>query len=59
MGRGRRRRRVRPDGTPLFQLTFDGLFSYRAVPVEESLLSATELRAGMNAMAAKAAAAAH
>ena len=48
-----------PDGTQLFQLAFDGLFSYRAVPVEESLLSATELRAGMNAMAAKAEAAAH
>ena len=40
-----------PDGTPLFRMTFDGLFSYRAEPVEESRLSAAELRAGMNAMA--------
>ena len=40
-----------PDGTPLFTMTFDGLFSYRAEPVEESRLSAAELRAGMNAMA--------
>jgi len=46
------------DGTPLFQMTFDGLFSYRAVPVAESLLSAAELRAGMDAMAAKVAPAA-
>ena len=32
-------------------MTFDGLFSYRAVPVSDSLLSAAELRAGMDAMA--------
>jgi outer membrane protein assembly factor BamB len=40
-----------PDGTPLFRMTFAGLFSYRAVPVSDSLLSGAQLRAGMDAMA--------
>jgi hypothetical protein len=34
-----------------FRLTFDGtLFSYRAVPVPDGLLSVSQLRAGMNTM---------
>jgi len=42
----------RPDGTPVFRLTFgDGLFSYRAVPVAPRRLTIGELRAGMDAMA--------
>jgi hypothetical protein len=38
-------------GDPNFRLGFGGtLFSYRAVPVEEGLLSVSSLRAGMDAM---------
>jgi hypothetical protein len=40
-----------PDGTPVFRLTFDDLFSYRIVPVTGVNLSAAQLRAGMDAMA--------
>jgi hypothetical protein len=40
-----------PDGTPVFRMNFDGLFSYRVEPVASSLHSASELRAGMDAMA--------
>lgn len=43
----------RPDGTPVFKLAFDGLFSYRAVPVAFDRLTIAELRAGMDAMAPK------
>jgi hypothetical protein len=39
-----------PDGTPVFRITFDGLFSYRVVPVAGDRLSAAALRAGMDAM---------
>jgi len=42
-----------PDGTPVFRLTFDGLFSYRVEPVAASGLTADELRAGMDALAAR------
>jgi hypothetical protein len=39
-----------PDGSRTFELTFgNGLFSYRAFPVPDGLLSAAALRAGMNA----------
>lgn len=39
------------DGQPNFRLGFGGtLFSYRAVPVDEELLSPASLRAGMDAM---------
>ncbi len=40
-----------PDGTPVFKLTFDDLFSYRIVPVTGVKLSAAQLRTGMDAMA--------
>jgi hypothetical protein len=41
----------RPDGTPVFTLTFaDGLFSYRAVPVAPERLTIGELRAAMDAL---------
>ncbi|HEY2326363.1 MAG TPA: arylsulfotransferase family protein [Gaiellaceae bacterium] len=40
-----------PNGTPLLKLEFDGLFSYRAVPVEVPHLGTASLRAGMDAMA--------
>jgi hypothetical protein len=40
-----------PDGTPVFKLVFDDLFSYRFVPVTGVTLSAAQLRAGMDAMA--------
>ena len=43
----------RPDGTPVWRLSFDGLFSYRIVPVALGELSADELRAGMDAMASR------
>jgi len=43
----------RPDGTPVFRITFDGLFSYRIVPVAAGRLSAAELRAGMDAIASR------
>lgn len=39
-----------PDGTPVFRLDFNDLFSYRAVAVARSRLSAVALRAGMDAM---------
>ncbi|HUJ91655.1 MAG TPA: arylsulfotransferase family protein [Gaiellaceae bacterium] len=41
----------RPDGTPVWRLSFDGLFSYRIVPVALGELSVADLRAGMDAMA--------
>jgi Arylsulfotransferase (ASST) len=41
----------RPDGTTVFKLTFDGLFSYRVDPVAHRRLSIEALRAGMDAMA--------
>jgi hypothetical protein len=41
----------RPDGSPVFKLAFDGLFSYRIVAVAPGRLSADALRAGMDAMA--------
>jgi Arylsulfotransferase (ASST) len=43
----------RPDGTPVWKITFDGLFSYRVVPVAAGRLGIAELRAGMDAMAAR------
>ncbi|HEX5448566.1 MAG TPA: arylsulfotransferase family protein [Gaiellaceae bacterium] len=39
------------DGTPLLTLGFDGLFSYRAIPVERPYLTRSGLRTGMDAMA--------
>lgn len=41
----------KPDGTPVFRITFDGLFSYRVVPVAYSKLGAPKLRAAMDALA--------
>ncbi len=43
----------RPDGTPVFRMTFDSLFSYRVEPVAAGRLSAAALRAGMDALAAR------
>jgi hypothetical protein len=43
----------RPDGTPVFRIAFDGLFSYRIVAVAASRLPIDELRAGMDAMASR------
>jgi len=43
----------RPDGTPIFRLTFGGVFSYRVEPVAAARLSVAELRAGMDAIAAR------
>jgi hypothetical protein len=40
-----------PDGTPVFRITFDGLFTYRMVAVPQSALGIAALRAGMDAMA--------
>ena len=40
----------RPDGAPVLKIAFDGLFSYRVVPVAASRLAAAVLRAGMDAM---------
>ncbi|HET7571322.1 MAG TPA: arylsulfotransferase family protein [Gaiellaceae bacterium] len=41
----------RPDGTPVFTLTFaDDIFSYRAVPVAPGRLTAAELRAAMDTL---------
>jgi hypothetical protein len=40
------------DGRPLLRVSFDGLFSYRVVPVAASRLPVSALRAGMDAMAA-------
>jgi len=39
------------DGTPLLRIQFDGLFSYRAVPVATSKLRVAALREGMDALA--------
>ena len=39
-----------PDGQRTFLLTFDSTFSYRAQPAPAGLLSAQDLRQGMNAM---------
>ncbi|HET7567442.1 MAG TPA: arylsulfotransferase family protein [Gaiellaceae bacterium] len=41
----------RPDGTPVFRIQFDGLFSYRVVPVSYAKLGAAKLRAAMDALA--------
>jgi hypothetical protein len=41
-----------PDGARTFLLAFDSTFSYRAQPVPAGVLSAQDLRAGMDAMAA-------
>lgn len=41
----------KPDGTPVFRITFDGLFSYRVVPVAYSKLGAAKLRAAMDVLA--------
>jgi Arylsulfotransferase (ASST) len=41
----------RPDGTPVFKLTFDGLFSYRVVPVAPDRLTIGELRSAMDTRA--------
>ena len=40
----------KPDGERTFLLTFDSTFSYRAQPVPTGVLSAQDLRQGMNAM---------
>jgi hypothetical protein len=39
-----------PDGRMLLRVSFDDVFSYRVIPVAASRLSATTLRAGMDAM---------
>lgn len=41
------------DGRPLLRVSFDGLFSYRVVPVATSRLPVSTLRAGMDAMAVR------
>jgi hypothetical protein len=42
-----------PDGERTFLLTFDSTFSYRAQPVPAGVLTAQDLRDGMDAMAAR------
>jgi hypothetical protein len=39
-----------PDGAPVFKISFDGLFSYRVVPIAPEQLRIAQLRAGMNAL---------
>jgi hypothetical protein len=40
-----------PDGAPALTVTFDnGVFSYRAAPLEPGVIAASALRAGMDAM---------
>jgi Arylsulfotransferase (ASST) len=41
----------RPDGSPVWKIEFDGLFSYRVAPVAGGKLTIAELRAGMDALA--------
>jgi Arylsulfotransferase (ASST) len=41
----------RPDGTLVFRIVFDGLFSYRVAPVAPGRLSIGDLRAAMGALA--------
>ncbi|HXH96574.1 MAG TPA: arylsulfotransferase family protein [Gaiellaceae bacterium] len=41
----------RADGTLVFRITFDGLFSYRVAPVSPRRLTAGDLRAAMDALA--------
>jgi outer membrane protein assembly factor BamB len=41
----------RPDGTLVFRITFDGVFSYRVAPVAPGRLSIGDLRAAMDALA--------
>ena len=43
----------RPDGTPVFQITFNGLFSYRVRPVADDRLTPAALRVGMNGVPAR------
>ena len=42
----------KPDGERTFLLTFDSTFSYRAQPVPPGVVTAQDLRRGMDAMAA-------
>ncbi len=42
-----------PDGTPVFRITFDGLFSYRVAPVAPRRLTIEELRAAMDTLASR------
>jgi hypothetical protein len=43
----------KPDGTPVFRMTFGGVFSYRVEPVAAGRLSAAALRRGMDELAAR------